>query len=144
MSDSTQSETATAYSLTGERISPKRMRVEVGDGEVVVGGEANPVEHFLASVVACLNSTGTMVARDMDIDIHGLTATVDGTVDYAAYLGEETDVRPGLQGLSVELTVESDADEATLEEWLAAVKRRCPITDNVENETGLDVSLESA
>ena len=143
MSDNNHSDAATDYSLTGERISPKRMRVEVGDGELVVGGEANPVEHFLASVIACINSTGTMVARDMDIDINELTATVEGTVDYATYLGEESDARPGLQGLSVTVTVDADADEAALDEWLAAIERRCPITDNVENETEIAVTVET-
>ena len=142
MSD--DSDSVTTYSLTGERISPKRMRVDTGDAELVVGADANPVEYFLASVLACLNSTATMVARDMDIDLFEMTATVEGGVDYATYRGEETDARPGLQGLTVTVEIEADADEATVEEWLAAVEDRCPITDNVENETSLEIAVETA
>ncbi|EMA41154.1 OsmC family protein [Halobiforma nitratireducens] len=133
----------TTYELTGERQSPKRMRIDTDDAEFVVGKDVNPIEYFLGAVLGCLNSTGTMVARDMDIRLDDLTVTVESGVDYAAYRGEETDDRPGLQGLEVSVVVDSDADEETLEEWLAAVERRCPITDNVANETSIGLTLES-
>ncbi len=90
---------------------------------------------------ACLNSTATMVARDMDIDIESLEATVEGDVNYATYRGEASDDRPGLQGVEVELSVEAD-DDADLDAWLVAVKDRCPVTDTVENETGVTVRLD--
>jgi uncharacterized OsmC-like protein len=134
----------TEYSLTGTRLSPKRMRVDTGDAEFVVGKDVNPVEYFLGAVLACLNSTGTMVARDMDLDLRGMEAVVEGGVDYSSYRGEETAARPGLQELRVSLSVDGDADDATLQEWLVRVKERCPVTDNVENETPLDVEVELA
>lgn len=143
MSDTPESD-PTTYSLTAERVSPKRTSVDTGDTELVVGMDANPVEYFLASVLACVNSTGTVVARDMGIDIDGLTATVTGDVDYARYHGDESDNRAGLQGLDITVEVDSDASEATLEEWLGAVERRCPISDNVANETPVALDIEAA
>jgi uncharacterized OsmC-like protein len=92
-------------------------------------------------VLGCLNSTATMVARDMDVDIESLEATVEGDVNYATYRGGESEDRAGLQGLEVTLSVEAGGD-ADLDAWLAAVKERCPVTDNVENETGLSVVLD--
>jgi uncharacterized OsmC-like protein len=142
--DTDGSSDLTEYSLTGTRMSPKRMRVDTGDAEFVVGRDVNPVEYFLGSVLGCLNSTGTMVARDMDLDIESLEVTVEGGVDYSRYRGEESGARPGLQGLAVSLSVESDADEETLEEWLSRVKDRCPVTDNVGNETALAFDVERA
>ncbi|WP_311173849.1 OsmC family protein [Halobellus ordinarius] len=130
----------THYEVTASRLSPKRTQVDTGDAEFVVGKDVNPVEYFLGSVLACLNSTGTMVARDMDIDIESLEATVEGDINYATYRGEDVDDRAGLQGLDVRLSVET-AGDADLDAWLASVKDRCPVTDNVENETGLDVTL---
>jgi uncharacterized OsmC-like protein len=130
------------YELTGTRNSPHRMTVDTGDGSFVVGEEANPIEQFLGAVVACLNSTGSMVARDMGIDIDALEARVVGEVNYARYKGEETDDRAGLQSVEVTMSVDADADEATLAEWLAAVEARCPVSDNVTNETPVDVGLE--
>ncbi|MGM0604361.1 MAG: OsmC family protein [Halobacteriota archaeon] len=140
--DRGNSTNVTTYELTGTRLSPKRTTVDTGSAEFVVGKDVNPVEYFLGAVVACLNSTGTMVARDMGIDIDELEISIVGDVDYSAYKGVETDARPGLQELDVELSIEADADEATLDEWLTAVKRRCPVTDNVEATTPLDVTFD--
>lgn len=135
------SDAVTSYRLTGTRLSPKRTSVDTGDAEFVVGKDVNPVEYFLGAIVACINSTGTMVARDMDIDIQELEITVEGDVDYARYKGEESSARPGLQGIEASLSVAADADESTLETWLERIEQRCPVTDNVENETALEVSL---
>jgi uncharacterized OsmC-like protein len=82
-----------------------------------------------------------MVARDMYINIKSLDATVEGAVNYATYRGEEVEDRAGLQGLEVTLSVETEGD-ADLDAWLTSVKERCPVTDNVENETGLSVTLD--
>ena len=139
----TRSTDLTTYELTGERLSPKRMRIDTGDAEFVVGHDVNPVEYFLGAVIGCLNSTGTMVARDMGIGIDGMTVAVKGDVDYASYRGEPSEARPGLQGLAVTITVDADTDEETVAEWLAAVEARCPVTDNVENETTLELAVES-
>jgi uncharacterized OsmC-like protein len=140
--DSSRSSKATHYELTGSRMSPHRTHVDTGDGEFVIGKDGNPVEHFLGAVVACLNSTGSMVARDMDIDLEALELTVAGDVDYSRYKGEESDARTGLQGVEVSLSVTADADDATLQTWLDRVEERCPVTDNVENETGVTVTLD--
>lgn len=130
----------THYAMRASRHSPKRTRIDTGDAEFVVGDDVNPVEYFLGSILACINSTGSMVAWDMDIDIESLEATVEGDLDYSTYRGEESDERTGLQSVEVTLAVET-AGDPDLDAWLAAVKERCPVTDNVENETPLDVVL---
>ena len=131
----------THYEVSASRVSPQRAQVTTADGEFEVGHDVNPVEYLLGSALACLNSTATMVARDMDIDIESLEATVEGDVNYAAYLGKESDDRPGVQGMEVTLSVET-AGDADLDAWLSAVEERCPVTDNISNETGLGVSLD--
>ena len=131
----------THYEVSASRVSPQRTRVAVGDAEFVVGNDVNPIEYLLGSILGCLNSTGTMVARDMGIDIESLEATIEGDVNYAAYLGKETSDRPGLQELNVTLSVEA-AGDADLDAWLAAVEERCPVTDNVGNGTELSVTLD--
>lgn len=140
----TGSDYLTTYELTGERVSPRRMEIDTGDATFVVGADVNPVEYFLGAILGCLNSTGSMVARDMDVDIEELSVRVAGDVDYATYRGEPSDARPGLKDLDVEISVETDADRDAVDAWLAAVEDRCPVTDNVENETTIDVSVDSA
>ncbi|MCL9814539.1 OsmC family protein [Natranaeroarchaeum aerophilus] len=138
------SENVSTYEMTGTRMSPRRMEIDTGEAAFVVGKDVNPVEYFLGAILGCLNSTGTMVARDMDIDIEEMTVRIDGDVDYSRYRGEESDARPGLQELDVTFDIDADADRERLEEWLAAVKDRCPVTDNVEHETPLTLDIEPA
>lgn len=138
----------TEYTLTASRMSPKRTAVDTGDAEFVVGNDVNPVEYFLGSILACLNSTGTMVARDMDLEVERLEATIDGGVDYSRYMGRESTNRPGLKSIEVSLEIDASVDgepasEATLETWRERVEDRCPVTDNVANESHLDVTVDA-
>ena len=131
----------THYEVSASRESPQRARVTTEDGEFIVGHDANPVEYLLGSILACLNSTATMVARDMDVEIETLDASIEGDVNYGKYLGKPTEDRPGLQGLDVTLSVET-AGDADLDAWLSAVEDRCPVSDNVSNKTEVSVTLE--
>ena len=144
MTSDTDEDETTRYSLTGTSQSPRRMQIDTGDAEFVIGNDASPVEYLLGSLLACVNSTGSIVARDMDLELEELSGTIEGGVDYAAFLGEETDVRAGFGDVQISLTVETDADEETLEEWLEAVEERCPVSDNVGNETPVVLDVERA
>jgi len=134
----------TTYELTGTRQDRHRMRVSTGEAEFDVDTDTNPIEYLLGSLVGCLNFTATRVAREMDVDIEGMEAAVEGDVDYSRFKGEETDARAGLQDVRVALSVETDADEGTLEEMLEAVERRCPVSETLANGTGLGVTVEAA
>lgn len=139
--DSTSASTLTEYELVSTRVSPKRTTVDTGDASFEVGNDVNPVEYFLGAIGACINSTATMVARDMDLEIEHLDITVSGGVNYDRYAGRDFDERAGLQRIDVDVSIDADASEAVVQEWLDGVKDRCPVTDNVENETFLSVTI---
>lgn len=132
----------THYRITGDRMSPKRTTIDTGSATFVIGSDVNPVEYFLAAILGCVNSTGTMVAREMDLDLDALEMTVEGEVNYEKYAAGESDDRPGLQSITIKLDVTSSADHDSVEQWLAAVEERCPVSDNVENETPLQLELQ--
>ena len=142
MATNTDEEELTTYALTGSSLSPRRMRIETDDADFVIGDDASPVEHLLGSLLACVNSTGAFVARDMGIELEELTGTIEGDVDYAAFLGEETDARAGFQDVRISLAVAADADDETLEAWLEAVEQRCPVSDTVENGTSIGLTFD--
>ena len=137
-------EELTTYTLTGTRQSPRRTRIETDDAAFVIGDDASPVEYLLGSLLACVSSTGSYVAHQMDLELEALSATIEGDVDYAAFRGEADAARAGFQDVRITLDVEADADEETLETWLAAVEERCPVSDTVENGTTVGIGLERA
>lgn len=141
--ESATESTLTEYELVSTRVSPKRTTIDTGDASFEVGKDVNPVEYFLGAIGACINSTGTMVARDMDLDIDHLEITVSGGVNYDRYAGRDFNERAGLQHINVDVSMDADANEAVVQEWLDNMKDRCPVTDNVENETDLSVTIRT-
>jgi len=100
-----------------------------------------PVEYLLGAWAGCLNVTAHLVADDHDIEIESLDIDLAGGIDPAKLHGERDDVRAGFQHIEVELDVEADASDAELDAWLADVEARCPVADNLVNETPADLTL---
>lgn len=68
--------------VSGKRVSPTMMVVKSGEYEIItdkIGGEApSPVEYVLAALAGCINIVGTLVARDLGINIEDLEVNVEG------------------------------------------------------------------
>lgn len=136
----TDDEDLKPVTVTSERISPKRTEVRTDDGELVVGGDGTPLEYLHSALAGCLNSTGSYVAHEMGIELERLEITIAGDYDPEVFLGESDD-RAGFRGFDVEMTVEADADEDTLETWLDEVERRCPVSDTIQTATPVSISF---
>lgn len=137
--------------VEAERESPTRSTVEVRDFELVVyepedmGGAnegPNPLEYLLAGQAGCLNVTATQVAADMGIALESLEIEIEGDFDVAAFQTEKPDERTAVQNIEVTLEAETDVDNETLQEWAERVEERCPVSDNIKNETGVGLTIE--
>ena len=71
----------------------------------------------------------------MDIEI-------TGEINPNKFLGLSKDERSGFKAINVSLKTEADASDATLEKWLEIVQDRCPVKDNLLNQTPLKLKLE--
>ena len=137
--------------VEAEREGPTRSTIEARDFELVVdepeemGGSnegPNPLEYLLAGQAGCLNVTASQVAKDMGIEIENLEVTISADFDIETFQTEHPDGRTGLQNVEVDLEVESGADEETLQEWGERVEVRCPVSDNITNETDIDLTVK--
>jgi uncharacterized OsmC-like protein len=132
----------TTIAIDGHGQGPKSTHVEAADAEFVVGKEASPLEYFLGSLAACINVIGHMVAKDRGLRIRDLDVRVEGDIDARKYRGESTEPRAGFQTVRVDVSVDADADDDELRDWLDAVAARCPVADNIQAETSLDATVE--
>ncbi|MCX7819052.1 MAG: OsmC family protein [Kiritimatiellae bacterium] len=141
------------FAVQGASESPTRTRVRARQFELLVDEPAelggsdrgpNPVEHVLAGLAGCLNVVAHVVAKEMGIHIRSLGISVSGVLDPARFLGEPTEARAGFREIRVKLGVVSDASAAALDRWLEAVRRRCPVSDNLANTTPVRVEVERA
>ncbi|MFY9515785.1 MAG: OsmC family protein [Dysgonamonadaceae bacterium] len=115
------------------------------DEPVEMGGTnagPNPIEYLLATLAGCLNVMGHTIAKEMNMNLNGLKINISGILNPDKFSGVDTDERAGLKQINVEIIPDTDADEATLEKWLATIENRCPVKDNLSNPTPVHISIK--
>jgi uncharacterized OsmC-like protein len=100
-----------------------------------------PNEYLLAAWCGCMNYVGHFVAREMGLVLNGLSFSAEGTIDPSRAFGRPSEERAGLSEIRLEIGVFSDADDATLAEWLRQVEARCPVLDTLAHGTATHVGI---
>ncbi len=140
------------FRVSGVAESPARFRAQTRRFTVLVdepeelGGtdEApNPVEYVLIGFGGCLNVMAHLIAQELGFTIRRLEIDLKGTLNPDRLFGRSDAERAGYKQIEVWLLVDADADEATLQEWLARINARCPVNDNLTNPTPVTISMTS-
>lgn len=124
------------YSAGGHRL--------VVDEPTALGGEglaANPVEFALTALLSCQVVTYRVWAEKLGITLDTIEATADGALDVRGFLGLDDSVRPGFQGISVEVRVSGPETAERYRELQDAVDAHCPVLDLFANPTPLQTEL---
>ena len=117
------------------------------DEPPALGGEdtgPNPVELTLAALASCQEITYRLYADSLGIPLDGISVKVSGDIDLRGLFDIDRDVRPGFQGLRVEVTLESPASEAELERLRRTVDQHCPVLDLLRNATPVAIQARRA
>lgn len=131
--------------------NPGRVTVRARDFTMIVdeppnlGGTnqgANPVEYVLAALAGCLNVVGHIVAKEMGIELKGLSIEISGVLNSDKLFGKETNERAGYKNIDAIMKVDTDADEDELKKWIETVEKRCPVSDNLQNPTPVNIKFE--
>lgn len=96
----------------------------------------DPMELLLASVGTCLTIGWVTHAARRGVDFRDLRIDVNGDYDLRGYLGID-ETRPGFGSVSYTVHVDTDADDATLDEIRKAAEAGSPMVDNTANATPL-------
>ena len=136
-------------SVHGESESPMRMRIKSGKFEMIIdepeemGGTnvgPSPIQVLLMSLAGCINITGHQVARQRGMKLNGMKIKIDGNLNPCTFIGCSRDERAGFQTINLKVT--PDFEHATSEEiesWLKETEERCPVTDNIQNITKVNL-----
>lgn len=100
-----------------------------------------PLEMMLAAYAGCLGSIGRIVAHQEKINLRGMQFTVAADYDPAHLLGQETTARAGFQEIRVNVEIDAELDDAAKQDFLERVEARCPVFDNLGNQTHLVTQL---
>lgn len=125
----------------GERIEHRRPFTLDADEPPVLLGEdagANPVEHMLNALVACLTGSLAYHAAMEGIELRSVESTVEGDIDIRGFMGLSDEVRRGYRNIRVTFRVDADAPADELEK----LARFSPVFDTVSNGTEVELAVE--
>ncbi|MEW5956915.1 MAG: OsmC family protein [Chloroflexota bacterium] len=104
-------------------------------------GGATPLEFLQMALAGCFISTGYIIARQRGLALRGLAVDISGVLDTEIGLGKSTAGRAGYTGLEVKVHLDADLSPAEKEALVAEIRRRCPVSDNLEQPTPVNFSL---
>ncbi len=102
---------------------------------------ATPVEIVLAGLASCLTAGIASVAQLREIQLHSVTATVEGGMDIQGILGMDSDVRNGFDGIKVTYKIEADATPDEIKAIVAQSQKRSAVFDAITNPTNVTVEV---
>lgn len=101
----------------------------------------SPIEYILAGYAGCINAVGTLVAKELNLNLKSLQVEISGEINVDKFLGNPTSERAGFKAITVLVKPIADATTEELQNWLKIVESRCPVYDNLINPTPIQVSL---
>ncbi|WP_048056544.1 OsmC family protein [Thermococcus sp. 4557] len=139
------------FYVTGKSLSDTKLLAKVRDFEVLVDepaeiggtdGGPNPVEYLLVALAGCLNVTIRGIAGERGISVESLGLAITGKLNPAKFQGISEEGRAGFTEVTVSVYLKTDAPKEKIEELLKEVEERCPVTDNLKNETPIRIVLK--
>ena len=98
-----------------------------------------PIEFVLVGLASCLTAGVAAVAQNRNIQLHSVSATLEGKMDVQGILGIDSDVRNGFSGIKVKYTIDADAKREDIEALVAQSQKRSAVYDIVTNPTNVTV-----
>lgn len=98
-----------------------------------------PVEYVLVGLAGCLTAGVAAVAQMRDIQLHKVSATVEGSMDVRGILGMDSDVRNGFDGITVTYDIDADATPDEIKAIVAQSQKRSAVYDVITNPTDVRV-----
>ena len=106
------------FNGAGEEKSRPKPFVLAGDEPPILLGKdaaANPVEHLLHALAACLTTSMVYHAAAREIRIEEVESSLEGDLDLHGFLDLDRNVRRGYQGIRVAFKMKADVSDEQLQ-----------------------------
>ena len=132
------------YGLGAEQRHKSKFVFDADHPEVFASEDqgATPVEIVLAGLVSCLTAGIAAVAQNRQIQLHRVTATVEGGMDIQGILGMDSEVRNGFDGIKVSFDIDADATPDEIRAIVAQSQKRSAVYDIITNPTNITVEVK--
>ena len=109
--------------------------IDAGEPAILLGTDtgANPAEHLLHALAACLTTSIVYVAAARKVELTSVQSTLTGDMDVRGALGVDDEPRNGFERIGVSFRVTGNAPEEKLREVVERAKARSAVYDMVTN-----------
>ena len=138
------------FSIKGVSENPTKFVAEARNFKIVIdepptlGGTdhgANPVEYLLASYAGCLNVMGHLIAGELGFKLDKLEIEANGDLNPDRLFGKSFTERAGFKKIQITLKPYAEVTPELLKRWVQAVKNRCPVNDNLQDITPIEIEV---
>jgi uncharacterized OsmC-like protein len=103
---------------------------------------ANPVEHLLHALAACVTTSMVYHAAAKGIEIEEVESTFEGDIDLHGFLELDPNVRKGYQAIRVNFKIKADVPDEQLQEIVELGTGHSPVFDSLTNGVPVSVRAE--
>jgi uncharacterized OsmC-like protein len=131
------------YAAGGEDATrSEAFEIDAGEPAILLGTDtgANPAEHLLHALAACLTTSIVYVAAARKVELTSVESTLTGEMDVRGALGVDDEPRNGFERIGVSFRVTGNAPAEKLREVVERAKQRSAVYDMVTN--GVPVAVE--
>lgn len=134
--------TVTGFYGANQEIAHKQQFELHADEPPILAGHdegANPVEHLLNALAACVTTSMVAHAAVRGIHIEELESELEGDIDLRGFLGLDTHVPKGFTDIRIKFRVKSDVDNM---ERLKRLTSYSPVFNTITQGARVDIQVE--
>ena len=134
--------TVTSFYGAKQEIAHKQPFELHADEPPILAGEdqgANPVEHLLNALAACVTTSMVDHAAVRGIHIEELESEIEGDIDLQGFLGLSKEVPKGFTDIRVKFKVKADVDNI---ERLKRLAEYSPVYNTIIHGANVDIQIE--
>ncbi len=134
----------TLYGAGQELSHPDPFVLQADEPAILLGEDtaANPTEHLLHALAACLTTTMVYHAAARGIHIEQVESSLEGDIDLHGFLALDKNVRQGFQGIRVNFKIKADVSEERLQEIVELGPSHSPVFDSLTKGVPVSVTAE--
>jgi len=136
------STTITSFYGAKQEIAHKQVfELHADEPPILAGNDegANPVEHLLNALAACVTTSLVAHAAVRGIHIEELESELEGDIDLRGFLGLSNDVSKGFTEIRVKFKVKADVDNM---ECLKRLTAYSPVFNTITQGANVDIQVE--
>jgi len=129
------------YGAKHEIAHKQQFELHADEPPILAGNDdgANPVEHLLNALAACVTTSMVAHAAVRGIHIEELESELEGDIDLRGFLGLSNDVPKGFTEIRIKFKVKADVDNMERLKRLAAYS---PVFNTITQGANVDIQVE--